>query len=603
MGGFGTKRGHLIVAPSRSGRISVAQHLWSRRLRRICFLSSTLQFVSSGCRPCCLSCPGSPPLRAHAAVTGRDDERRLGRSSVISETANTSTLLAEITHISGLQAANKHPGARPPRAVCNVHWSSKMLDERALWSTAPPEPRSRLENWPTVLFSWWCTSFAAVIIITRLCGRKVRSNQLFREDWIMMISLIPLFIRMIFIHFVLIYGTNNVDAVGHTYSPTKINHKEIGSRLVLAARIFYAMFIWISKLTVSEFLKRITIRVWRRSWEIMLQIIRIFLFLTFASVVIATLTECQPFDHYWQVVPDPGPHCRQGFAQLLTMGICDIITDILLIAFPIPVVLNSGQTWKRKTQMVLLFSMSIIMIGITATRMPMVIGHHGRQQYRTVWASCEILASASVSNAVILGSFLRDKGTKKNKYKTFSVLDSIDRTSTRRPTLATLQTIDSDEDLFRTLGVRIPDHLQNKKDTTPRPAPPAEAAPTSPLHHPQEHLRSPIDARVEESSSIGSSDSLHKPPIHQVIPPSPSTTRSVSFFDVGNLLDHNERSRGLPRSGAIDEEIGPHTIVSQDFANPTRHHHSRSEARAFLRDVGERLRVRGDVRDRSVSPR
>ncbi|KAK4503716.1 hypothetical protein PRZ48_004631 [Zasmidium cellare] len=479
-----------------------------------------------------------------------------------------------------------------------------MLDERALWGTAPPEPRSRLENWPTVLFSWWCTSFAAVIIITRLCGRKVRSNRLFREDWIMMISLIPLFIRMIFIHFVLIYGTNNIETAGHTYSPTKIYHKEIGSRLVLAARIFYAMFIWISKLTVSEFLKRITIRVWRRSWEIMLQIIRIFLFLTFAGVVVATLTECQPFDHYWQVVPDPGPHCRQGFAQLLTMGVCDIITDILLIAFPIPVVLNSGQSWQRKLQMTLLFSMSIIMIGITATRMPMVIDHRGRQQYRTVWASCEILASASVSNAVILGSFLRDKGTKKNKYKTFSVSDSIDRVSTRRPTLVALQTIDSDEDLFRTLaGGRLPDHLQHKKATSPRPAPPALPAPQSPLRGPSERVRSPIDARIEEGSSNGSEDSLHKPHIHQVIPPSPSTTRSVSFFDVGNLLDHNDRSKGVTRPGAIDEEVGPHIVLSQDFASASRHHHSRSEARAFLRDVGERLRVRGEGHDRSASPR
>lgn len=88
------------------------------------------------------------------------------------------------------------------------------------------------------------------------------------------------------------------------------------------------------KLAVSEFLKRITIRIWRRSYEITLQGIRIFLFVTFCGVVVATLAECQPFDHYWQVIPDPGPKCRQGFAQLLTMGTCDIVTDIVLIAFP-----------------------------------------------------------------------------------------------------------------------------------------------------------------------------------------------------------------------------------------------------------------------------
>lgn len=186
-----------------------------------------------------------------------------------------------------------------------------VLDTRELWSTAPPEVRSRLANWPTVLFSWWCTSFAAVIIITRVLGRKVRSDMLFREDWIMLFSIIPMFIRMILVHFVLIYGTNNI-ALDHHLTETQLEHHSIGARLVLAARIFYAMTIWINKLTVSEFLKRITRRVWRRSWEITLQSIRIFLLATFFAVVIATLAECQPFHHYWQVMPDPGAHCRQG---------------------------------------------------------------------------------------------------------------------------------------------------------------------------------------------------------------------------------------------------------------------------------------------------
>ena len=45
-----------------------------------------------------------------------------------------------------------------------------------LWNTAPPEPRTRLTNNPTLLFSWWCTIFSAVIIGMRLAGRKVRSS-------------------------------------------------------------------------------------------------------------------------------------------------------------------------------------------------------------------------------------------------------------------------------------------------------------------------------------------------------------------------------------------------------------------------------------------
>jgi len=109
----------------------------------------------------------------------------------------------------------------------------------AVWSDSPPAARSSLENLPTLLFSWWCTIFSTVIILVRICGRKIRSNGFFREDKVMALSLIPLFIRMGLIHVVLIYGTNNVVTTGLTND--EINKRSIGSRLVLAARIFYAL--------------------------------------------------------------------------------------------------------------------------------------------------------------------------------------------------------------------------------------------------------------------------------------------------------------------------------------------------------------------------
>ena len=451
--------------------------------------------------------------------------------------------------------------------------SLAMLEPRGgLWGQAPPEPRTRASNNPTLLFSWWCTIFSAVIIITRLCGRKTRSNVLFKEDWIMMAALVPLLIRMAFIHVVLIYGTNNVETVGMHYTDLELEHRSTGARLVLAARIFYAMFIWLSKLTISEFLKRITIRIWRKSYEWTLQGIRIFLVITFFVVVVSTLCECQPFDHYWQVVPDPGPHCRQGYGNLIAMGTCDVITDLLLIAFPIPIILRSGQTWKRKFQLVSLFSLSIILIIVTLLRVPRVIEESGRQQYRTVWASCEILASTAVSNTVIIGSFLRDKGTKKNKYRSSSITDSIDRASARRPTITAIQNTGSDEDLFRFLGMRVPDHLQDKSTAGPRPAPAAEPASRHPS---RSDPPPPRDWDARERGDINSSDSddsLRKPPVvPSSQPPSlaPSST-PVSLFDVGGLL-------GSSRTHRTTRGISPHTqhngpangVLTHDFAPST----------------------------------
>ncbi|KAF2874621.1 hypothetical protein BDV95DRAFT_675809 [Massariosphaeria phaeospora] len=431
-----------------------------------------------------------------------------------------------------------------------------MILPRSFYNASPPERRTRISNNPTLLYSWWCTIFSLVIIGFRLSGRYVRNERLFREDKIMALSIIPLLARMGLVHFVLKYGTNDVDTDG-LFDQDKIRRREIGSQLVLAARIFYALFIWMAKFTVSEFLKRMTERFWKRGYEFGLRGIRIFLLCTFVAVVIATLAECQPFEHYWQVIPDPGPHCRQGYAHLLTMGTTDIITDILLVFFPIPIIIRSGIPLKRKVSLISLFSMSIILIAITGARIPLVIEKRGLQQFRTVFASSEILAATIVSNAIILGSFLRDRGIKKAKFKVGSTSDSMDRrSSTRRPTL---QQWGSDEDLARSLGYRTKPELAEPQTNIARPAPIADIDLLSPHGPPAPFVGS--DWRFPErqpriSRDSGESDSRPRPSEDPM--PSPRGGRRVSFFDVGGLLEGGQPIRShSPTDSVVAYDFAP----------------------------------------------
>ncbi|KAK5691804.1 hypothetical protein LTR17_025539 [Elasticomyces elasticus] len=363
----------------------------------------------------------------------------------------------------------------------------------------------------------------------------------------MMASMIPLIIRMGLIHLVLQYGTNNI-STENGISAIRLDHHITGAKLVLVARIFYAAFIWMNKLTVSEFLKRITIALWRPSYEWTLQGIRVFLGLTFIGVVVATLAECTPFNHYWQVIPDPGPHCRSGYAQLITMGVSDIVTDVLLIVFPVTIlVLRSAVGWQRKLLVGGLFSLSIIMVAITATRIPEVILHRGRQQYRTVWASSEILASTAVSNAVILGSFLRDKGHKKSRF-------------------------------------RAQNHLLDAPDNRPRVAPVAPSA----KEMKRRDSRGPEDGLRLNTEPVESGDDRSGSPQRPAsveISPAPSTKRSVSFFDVGGLLEDgapswDTRSRVTTLVGSVTSGTAAH-----DFATPTPDQ-SRRGSHALLADLG-----------------
>ncbi|KAF2196614.1 hypothetical protein GQ43DRAFT_339952, partial [Delitschia confertaspora ATCC 74209] len=441
-----------------------------------------------------------------------------------------------------------------------------------IYNASPPERRTKLQNNPTLLFSWWATVVSVVIIGFRVFGRYSRNNRLFREDKIMAWSIIPLLARMAFVHVVLIYGTNNIKSEGLT-DPLAIHHRIVGSRMVLAARIFYALFIWTAKFTVTEFLKRITDRFWKRGYELGLRSIQVFLIATFVAVVIATLGECQPFVHYWQVIPDPGPQCRQGYAHLLTMGVTDIITDVLIVIFPVPIILQSGMPIKRKVSLVLLFSMSIILIAITAVRVPYVVRRNGLQQFRTVFASAEILAATAVSNVIVLGSFLRDRGVKKQKYRGGSTSDSMDRrSSTRRPTI---QQWGSDEDLVRDVGYRVDPELAGEQQKLVRPAPVANLEILS--RHGTSNF--PTTSWQFPSKQDSSGESASKAKEFEDPQPSPGemrgspTTRRVSFFDVGGLL-------GPQLSNATPSPTD--SVIIHDFAQPRRG----SSARAFISDVG-----------------
>ncbi|KAF5019007.1 hypothetical protein F66182_8997 [Fusarium sp. NRRL 66182] len=286
----------------------------------------------------------------------------------------------------------------------------------SLYSDAP-EARAFHEDKPTLLVSWWITIFCVAIILTRMSGRYVRVEKLLREDKIAAVVLLPLVLRAVCVHFVLRNGTNNVSLDGLDLTQDDIDKRIMGSRMVMASRVFYAATLWILKLTTLEFFERLAGATRRKSHRIMITAIRIILIVTFIAVLISDLAECQPLPRYWQVTPDPGPQCRQGFVHMITMGACNAFTDLSLIAFPIPIILSTQIATKRKALLIMLFSFGLLTVGITLYRIPRIVEAQGSQVVRTMWASVEILAATAVGNIVALGSFLRDSGVKRNKFK------------------------------------------------------------------------------------------------------------------------------------------------------------------------------------------
>jgi hypothetical protein len=114
---------------------------------------------------------------------------------------------------------------------------------------------------------------------------------------------------------------------------------------------------------------------------------------TFLAVVISDLAECQPFANFWQVAPDPGGRCRQGYANLLTLAICNIFTDLLLVVYPVPIIIASRIPKSRKISLIGLFSLGLVTVVISIYQLPQILSEAGYQATRSMWASVEILVA------------------------------------------------------------------------------------------------------------------------------------------------------------------------------------------------------------------
>lgn len=241
-------------------------------------------------------------------------------------------------------------------------------------------------------------------------------------------------------------------------------------------------------------------------------------------------------------------------------------------------------------------------MAITIYRVIGVIDRHSDQQFRSLLASFEILAAAGVSNAIVLGSFVRDRGTKKQRFRFGSTAGSsslMTQPPTRTRTLTT-RNWGSDEDLVRDLGIGgLSPDLVDGKGEMPRPAPVA-----LPCAQDAEHITPQIQSgwtfptRSRESASTDETDlKANAENDEDAIEPAPSsptdappiTPRRMSFFDVGGLLGDDVPARHypppLPPPSTVSPMIAPQRHMLSPITSTDSNHHRRSSS-VFLQDMG-----------------
>lgn len=152
----------------------------------------------------------------------------------------------------------------------------------------------------------------------------------------------------------------------------------------------------------------------------------------------------------------------------------------------------------------------------------------------------EILAAAAVSNALVLGSFIRDRGVKKARFRLGEGNRLDNGTPSRRGTKIANHSWGSDADLVGDLGIRLSPELSGKGQSLPRPAPAGlpyrYGTPYGPANMDADDMKNADrdSGDTDETDLKVSTADVRSPPL--------------SFFDVGGLLDANRPKQHQPSS-------------------------------------------------------
>ena len=84
------------------------------------------------------------------------------------------------------------------------------------------------------------------------------------------------------------------------------------------------------------------------------------------------------------------------------LGVFNILTDVMLLILPLPVVIAWDSAWRRKIKFYILFTLGIFVIVVTIVRLPINSLNKSSQVNRTTWATVELLTAAIVVNAPTL---------------------------------------------------------------------------------------------------------------------------------------------------------------------------------------------------------
>ncbi|KAH8882507.1 hypothetical protein GQ53DRAFT_812006 [Thozetella sp. PMI_491] len=129
-----------------------------------------------------------------------------------------------------------------------------------------------------------------------------------------------------------------------------------GSKTHVVGLLLYTTLLWLLKGCWVVYYSRLAAGVQKMRYIIIGAIV--IMPVTYISCLMVAFFKCIPFDHQWQIYPNPGNHCMPAISTIQTIYVMvmNTITDFYLMAIPLPIVWQANLPWKKKLVLLVMFS-------------------------------------------------------------------------------------------------------------------------------------------------------------------------------------------------------------------------------------------------------
>ncbi|KAJ8068355.1 hypothetical protein OCU04_003917 [Sclerotinia nivalis] len=248
------------------------------------------------------------------------------------------------------------------------------------------------------------TAYAVLVVVfllacSRFFLRGLKNERIYPDDWLMIVAL--LFLGGYTSTFPVLLHTGK-GPHGHSDSET-VAQTEFDSKYIMFGRISYLTYIWLLKACILIYYYRLTTRqpeqryVIFTCWGIVL---------TWSTVMLLWMLQCRPFNLNWKVTVPP-QKCAKGQTGLLFMSIAIIVTNVVLVSIPLPMIWRTQMAIDTKLKVSAVFLVGLFLVVISILRT--ILQESGTQAMddKFFWGNMEALLMAFFANAPILNAVYR----------------------------------------------------------------------------------------------------------------------------------------------------------------------------------------------------